>query len=174
MRPTHRRRALAKPRRDESGHVDIAHARRSGERRYVVPTNQGEFGVSAKDGRLLWQFDQRYCTEVVNSPIIHGPLVYVSRNSFFATTYAVQSNFINELCRRSPRSHQSSCARIPTIDSFVRKTGAVRLVFQLPSAESMVAAEPMVAVAEERDGKVQVRSRSRDQVTNHKRREKAK
>ena len=49
-----------------------------GVRQYVVLTNQGVCGVSAKDGRLLWQFDQRYGTEVVNSPIVRGPLVYLT------------------------------------------------------------------------------------------------
>ncbi len=49
-----------------------------GVRQYVVVTNQGVCGVSANEGRLLWKFDRRYGTEVVNSPIIRGSLVFAT------------------------------------------------------------------------------------------------
>lgn len=49
-------------------------------RQYVALTNKGLFGVSAKDGRLLWSWHRTppYSTEVVNSPIIQGNLIYVT------------------------------------------------------------------------------------------------
>ena len=49
-------------------------------RQYVVLTNQGVAGVEAGEGRLLWSYRRSpaYSTEVVNSPIIEGPLVYVT------------------------------------------------------------------------------------------------
>ncbi|WP_425614160.1 PQQ-binding-like beta-propeller repeat protein [Anatilimnocola sp. NA78] len=50
----------------------------NGQRQYVVLTNQGVFGVSAQDGSLLWMWETKYGTEVVNSPIVRGSLVYVT------------------------------------------------------------------------------------------------
>ncbi|MBI5685842.1 MAG: PQQ-like beta-propeller repeat protein [Verrucomicrobia bacterium] len=49
-------------------------------RQYVALTNKGLFGVDAKTGRLLWswQREKPYSTEVVNSPIILGNLIYVT------------------------------------------------------------------------------------------------
>jgi outer membrane protein assembly factor BamB len=49
-----------------------------GVRQYVVLTNQGLSGVAADDGRLLWSSPRRYGTEVVNSPIVHGSLVFTT------------------------------------------------------------------------------------------------
>jgi outer membrane protein assembly factor BamB len=49
-----------------------------GVRQYVVLTNEGVRGVAAADGRLLWKHDRRFGTEVINSPMISGPLVYVT------------------------------------------------------------------------------------------------
>ena len=49
-------------------------------RQYVALTNKGLLGVDAKSGRLLWSWrrEKPYSTEVVNSPIILGNLVYVT------------------------------------------------------------------------------------------------
>jgi outer membrane protein assembly factor BamB len=44
----------------------------------VVVTNQGLRGVAAADGRLLWKHDRKFGTEVVNSPMIRGSLVYLT------------------------------------------------------------------------------------------------
>ena len=49
-----------------------------GVRQYVVLTNQGLRGVAAQDGKLLWKYDRRLGTEVVNSPIVHGAHVYMT------------------------------------------------------------------------------------------------
>jgi outer membrane protein assembly factor BamB len=51
-----------------------------GVRQYVVLTNQGLFGVAARDGRLLWRAKRNapYGTEVVNTPLVHGPLLYTT------------------------------------------------------------------------------------------------
>jgi outer membrane protein assembly factor BamB len=49
-------------------------------RQCVALTNKGLLGVDAKTGRLLWswQREKPYSTEVVNSPIILGNLIYVT------------------------------------------------------------------------------------------------
>jgi outer membrane protein assembly factor BamB len=52
-----------------------------GVRQFVVLTNQGLFGVAADDGRLLWSAPRRYGTEVVNSPIVHGSLIFTTVGS---------------------------------------------------------------------------------------------
>lgn len=51
-----------------------------GMRQYVLLTNEGVYGVAAADGKLLWGWDRpgRYGTEVVNSPLVRGDLVYVT------------------------------------------------------------------------------------------------
>lgn len=49
-----------------------------GVRQYVVMTNQGLAGVAAADGKLLWRYPRRYTTEVVNTPILRGPLVFAT------------------------------------------------------------------------------------------------
>jgi len=49
-----------------------------GVRQYLVLTNEGLRGVSAADGRVLWKHDRRFNTEVVNSPILRGPLVFIT------------------------------------------------------------------------------------------------
>jgi outer membrane protein assembly factor BamB len=49
-------------------------------RQYVALTNQGVIGVDAKTGRVLWNWRRTppFSTEVVNSPMIAGDLVYVT------------------------------------------------------------------------------------------------
>jgi hypothetical protein len=47
----------------------------------VVLTNQGLSGVAAADGRLLWTAPRRYGTEVVNSPIVQGSLIFTTVGS---------------------------------------------------------------------------------------------
>ena len=49
-------------------------------RQYVVLTNQGVIGVRAQDGAVLWNYRRKppFGTEVVNSPLVSGDLVYVT------------------------------------------------------------------------------------------------
>ena len=51
-----------------------------GVRQYVVLTNQGAVGVGADDGKLLWRHKRQrpYGTEVVNSPVVSGNLVFLT------------------------------------------------------------------------------------------------
>jgi len=50
----------------------------AGAAQYVVLTNKGLAGVAAADGKLLWQYRRAYGTEVVNTPIVDGALVYAT------------------------------------------------------------------------------------------------
>ncbi|MBI5397438.1 MAG: PQQ-like beta-propeller repeat protein [Verrucomicrobia bacterium] len=52
-------------------------------RQYVALTNKGLIGVDAKTGKLLWSYQRElpYRTEVVNSPIIQPPFVFVTVGS---------------------------------------------------------------------------------------------
>lgn len=65
---------------DQAAYTSPMLAEFGGVRQYVVLTNIGVIGVSAADGKVLWNFKRqpRYGTEVVNSPIISGDLVYVT------------------------------------------------------------------------------------------------
>jgi outer membrane protein assembly factor BamB len=65
---------------DQAAYTSPMVAEIEGVRQYVVLTNQGLIGVSAADGKLLWNYLRapRYSTEVVNSPTIRGNLVYVT------------------------------------------------------------------------------------------------
>ncbi|MCI0705188.1 MAG: PQQ-like beta-propeller repeat protein [Planctomycetia bacterium] len=49
-------------------------------KQYVILTNQGLAGVSAKDGKLLWSHRRKpaYGTEVVNTPLIRDGLIYTT------------------------------------------------------------------------------------------------
>ncbi len=49
-------------------------------KQFVVLTNRGVAGVAAADGKLLWSHRRMppYSTEVVNSPILQPPFVYVT------------------------------------------------------------------------------------------------
>ena len=65
---------------DQAAYTSPMLAEFGGVRQYVVLTNVGVIGVAAADGKVLWNFQRqpRYGTEVVNSPIISGDLVYVT------------------------------------------------------------------------------------------------
>jgi outer membrane protein assembly factor BamB len=65
---------------DQAAYASPMLAEIAGVRQYVVLTNAGVAGVRAEDGQLLWRFvrSPRYGTEVVNSPIVRGDLVYVT------------------------------------------------------------------------------------------------
>jgi hypothetical protein len=65
---------------DQAAYTSPMVAEIDGVRQYVVLTNQGIFGTSAADGRVLWNYRRQppYGTEVVNSPIIRGSLVYAT------------------------------------------------------------------------------------------------
>jgi outer membrane protein assembly factor BamB len=65
---------------DQAAYTSPMLAEFGGVRQYVVLTNMGVIGVAAADGKVLWNFRRqpRYGTEVVNSPIIQGDLVYVT------------------------------------------------------------------------------------------------
>jgi outer membrane protein assembly factor BamB len=65
---------------DQAAYTSPMLAEFGGVRQYVVLTNMGVIGVAAADGKVLWNFRRqpRYGTEVVNSPIIHDNLVYVT------------------------------------------------------------------------------------------------
>lgn len=65
---------------DQASYSSPMAAEIGGVRQYVVLTNKGVSSVSARDGRLLWRWERTppYSTEVINSPIIQGDLVYVT------------------------------------------------------------------------------------------------
>jgi outer membrane protein assembly factor BamB len=65
---------------DQAAYTSPMLAEIDGVRQIVVLTNQGISGVSASDGQLLWQHKRprRYSTEVINTPIVRGNLVYVT------------------------------------------------------------------------------------------------
>ena len=65
---------------DQAAYTSPMLAEIEGVRQYVALTNTGLIGVDAKDGRLLWRYVRmpRYGTEVVNSPIVRGNLIYAT------------------------------------------------------------------------------------------------
>lgn len=65
---------------DQAAYASPMVAEVDGTRQYVVLTNQGLFGINAKDGGVLWNHRRQpaYGTEVVNSPIIQGSFVYAT------------------------------------------------------------------------------------------------
>lgn len=65
---------------DQAAYTSPMVAEIDGVRQYVVLTNRTLFGVAAKDGRVLWTHRpmRPYGTEVVNSPLVTGSLVYVT------------------------------------------------------------------------------------------------
>jgi outer membrane protein assembly factor BamB len=65
---------------DQAAYASPMVAEIGGSRQYVALTNQGVFGVDAKTGKLLWNWRRTpaFSTEVVNSPMIAGDLVYVT------------------------------------------------------------------------------------------------
>lgn len=65
---------------DQASYASAMAADIGGVRQYVVLTNKGVSAVASKDGKLLWSWQRTppYSTEVINSPIIQGNLVYVT------------------------------------------------------------------------------------------------
>src|SRR5262249_45199138 len=50
-----------------------------GTRQYIQLTARGVVGVAAKDGKLLWRYEQRYFrTAVIPTPIFHEGYVYIT------------------------------------------------------------------------------------------------
>lgn len=65
---------------DQAAYTSPMLATIAGVRQYVVLTNKHVVGVDAATGRVLWSYLRApaYSTEVVNSPIVHDSLVYVT------------------------------------------------------------------------------------------------
>ncbi len=61
---------------DQAAYTSPIRAQIEGVRQYVVLTNEGLRGVAAANGRLLWKFDRKLGTEVVNSPIIRESTIF--------------------------------------------------------------------------------------------------
>jgi outer membrane protein assembly factor BamB len=62
---------------DPAGYSSIVIDEVGGVRQYVQQTMQGVVGVAARDGRLLWRYDNpRYRTAVIPTPIVHDNYVY--------------------------------------------------------------------------------------------------
>lgn len=65
---------------DQAAYTSPIPAEIEGIRQYVVLTNQGMFGIAAKDGSVAWNYRRKppFGTEVINSPIVRGNLVYTT------------------------------------------------------------------------------------------------
>jgi outer membrane protein assembly factor BamB len=65
---------------DQAAYTSPMAAEIDGVRQYVVLTNRGLLGVAANNGKLLWSYRRNppYGTEVVNSPIVRGNLIYAT------------------------------------------------------------------------------------------------
>lgn len=65
---------------DQAAYTSPMPAEIGGVKHYVVMTNQGLAGIAAADGKLVWSYRRKpaYGTEVVNSPIIQGSLIYAT------------------------------------------------------------------------------------------------
>lgn len=66
--------------KDQAAYTSPMVADIEGVRQYVVLTNPGLFGVSARDGRLLWRAkrDAPFGTEVINTPLIQGSTIFTT------------------------------------------------------------------------------------------------
>ncbi len=66
--------------KDQAAYTSPMVAEIDGIKQYVVFTNPGLAGVSAKDGKVLWNHrrKQAYGTEVINSPIIKDGMIYTT------------------------------------------------------------------------------------------------
>lgn len=105
---------------DQAAYTSPMLAEFGGVRQYVVLTNQGVFGVAAQDGRLLWNYRRKpaFGTEVVNSPIIHNDLVFVTvgagqgcellKVTHNDGVFAVESVFAN----KNMANHHGNVARV--------------------------------------------------------------
>ena len=64
--------------KEQAAYASPIPAEIDGVRQYLVLTNEGLRGVSAADGRVLWRHDRKLNTEVVNSPIVKPPYVFIT------------------------------------------------------------------------------------------------
>jgi outer membrane protein assembly factor BamB len=94
-----------------------------GVRQYVVLTNQGLRGVAAADGRLLWRFDSRLGTEVVNSPIVRGALVFFTvgagRGCGLVRVKRAEGDFVVEEIYSSNRNMSNHHGNVVLLDGHV-------------------------------------------------------
>jgi len=64
---------------DAAGYSSPIAVNFGGTRQYIQLTAKGVAGVAAKDGKLLWRYEQRYFrTAVVPTPIFHDGYVYIT------------------------------------------------------------------------------------------------
>ncbi len=66
---------------DQAAYTSAVVANCGGVKQYVVLSNKGVAGIRASDGKLLWNHargPRGYTTEVINTPIVHEDLVYVT------------------------------------------------------------------------------------------------
>lgn len=65
---------------DQAAYASPILAEFDGVKQYVVLTNQGVAGITAADGSVAWKYRRQpaFGTEVVPTPIVQGPLVYVT------------------------------------------------------------------------------------------------
>jgi outer membrane protein assembly factor BamB len=64
--------------KEQASYTSPIPAEIDGVRQYLVLTNEGLRGVAAADGRVLWKHDRKLNTEVVNSPIVKPPYVFIT------------------------------------------------------------------------------------------------
>ena len=63
---------------DEAHYSSIVPAEIGGTRQYVQLTAASVVGISAKDGRVLWQAPRKGNVAVIPTPIVAGNLIYVT------------------------------------------------------------------------------------------------
>jgi len=96
--PADRRGSLALPGIQGRGSLFVLGAHvLGGVRQYVQLTDASVAGLSAKDGKLLWQAPRKEKTAEITTPVVQGDLVYVS--SFYGGVQLVQSNQIGGLIK---------------------------------------------------------------------------
>jgi outer membrane protein assembly factor BamB len=66
--------------KDQAAYTSVMAADIEGVRQYVVLTNPGLLGVSAKDGKLLWRAKREspFGTEVINTPLVQGAHLFIT------------------------------------------------------------------------------------------------
>jgi outer membrane protein assembly factor BamB len=73
---------------DQAGYSSPIVAEVDGIRQYIQQSNKGVAGVSAKDGKLLWQVEVAgYRTAVIPTPVYHDHMVYVTSGYNAGCTY---------------------------------------------------------------------------------------
>jgi outer membrane protein assembly factor BamB len=63
---------------DPAAYTSPVLAQIEGVRQCVLLTNEGLRGIAAATGRLLWKFDRKFGTEVINSPIVRDSRVFLT------------------------------------------------------------------------------------------------